>query len=466
MRTYQELAALGGDEGKRMDFVRAAVTSHQASDAYKLAKDAEEYYARRNVTMTRYVKVLYNVLGQAVPDLFSADYKLTHGFFRRFVLQQVQYVLSNGVTFRKPATKQKLGRSFDNQLSLLAKKAMVDGVSFGFWNYDRLAVFSFADTRTDPGFAPLYDEVTGALRAGVRYWQTVDGKARRYTLYEEDGYTEYILAPGGEMTPMEGGKRSYKQRISSAPATGVMDVTGENYHTLPIIPMYANDQKESELVGVRSSIDCYDFIKSGMANNVDETSAFYWTLKNAGGMEDIDLQRFVERMKILKAVELPDGVEAVSHTIDVPVEANERLLDRLRSDLYEDFMLMDTQKALSGNMTATAIRLAYQQQDDKCGDFEYCIRDFISPLLELVGVEDVPEFKWNRIANQTEETQMVMTAAAYLDDEAVLNHLPWLTPEEVEEILKRRTAEEWALTEQAQAAADPGETAPADEAEG
>ena len=49
-----------------------------------------------------------------------------------------------------------------------------------------------------------------------------------------------------------------------------------------------------------------------------------------------------------------------------------------------------------------------------------------------------------RIANMTEETQMVLTAANYLDDEAVLNHLPWLTPEEVDEILKRRSSEELA----------------------
>jgi hypothetical protein len=37
---------------------------------------------------------------------------------------------------------------------------------------------------------------------------------------------------------------------------------------------------------------------------------------------------------------------------------------------------------------------------------------------------------------------MVLTAANYLDDEAVLKHLPWLTPEEVDEILKRRDAED------------------------
>ena len=37
---------------------------------------------------------------------------------------------------------------------------------------------------------------------------------------------------------------------------------------------------------------------------------------------------------------------------------------------------------------------------------------------------------------------MVLTAATYLDDEAVLRHLPWLTPEEVDEILERKDAED------------------------
>lgn len=70
------------------------------------------------------------------------------------------------------------------------------------------------------------------------------------------------------------------------------------------------------------------------------------------------------------------------------------------------------------------------------------IRDFIGNLLDLVGIEDEPSFQWNRIANQLEETQMVLAAANYLDDEAVIKHLPWMTPEEAEELLKRRAAEE------------------------
>ena len=443
MKTYQDLEKVlaAGNQRELFSFVDAAVTDHMGSPEYKVASAAEEYYRKRNVTMERYRKVLYNTLGQAMPDLFSPNYKLTHGFFRRFVIQQTQYVLSNGITFEKKETEGKLGKDFDNRITELAKKAMVGGVSYGFWNHDHLEVFGFADTAKDPGFVPLPDESSGCLRAGIRYWRVSEGVARR-TLYEEDGYTELIKRKGEDMQILRE-KRPYKQIVKSTEAGGEEEVIGENYPGFPIIPMYANDIRESELVGLRPSIDCYDFIKSGMANNVDEASAFYWTLKNTGGMDDdADLMKFVERMKVLKAMVLEDGVEATAHTLDVPVEANEKLLDRLRRDLYEDAMLVDVERATEGDITATGIRFTYQPQDDKCGDFEYQIRDFIDSLFTLIGIEDNPSFKWNRIANQMEETQMVMLAATELGPELTLKKLPFLTPEEVEARLQEMAAED------------------------
>lgn len=443
LRTYQDLLEVGENEKDRMEFVRGAVNDHTSSDDYKIAAAAEAYYAKRNLTIEKFQKFLYNANGQAYPDLFSANYKLKTLFFRRFVIQQVQYVLSNGVTFEQESTKERLGETFDSRLSQMAKKAMVDKVAFGFWNNDHLEVFSFADTPNEPGFVPLYDADDGFLKAGIRYWSLEETQTKRYTLYELDGYTEYIQKKGEDIKIVQD-KRPYRQTVRRSEVDGETVEGGDNYPGFPIIPMYANDLHQSELVGIRESIDCYDFVKSGLANEIDDNSGIYWVLKNSGGMDDVDIARFLDRMRTLRAsvVDSDDGGGAEAHTLDVPYQAREAMLTRLRSDLYEDFQLVDMEKIMSGNLTATAIRMGYQNQDDKCGDFEYCIRDFIGKLLELLGIDDTPSFQWNRIANQLEETQMVLTAATYLDDEAILRHLPWLTPEEVDEILKRRDAED------------------------
>lgn len=430
-----------------MDFIRAVVNEHRSSAEYRTAEDAELYYAKRNPTINKAQKYVYEEDGTKVPDIWSSNYKLTHGFFRRFVLQQVQYVLSNGVTFQSKETKKKLGASFDNCLQELCKKAMVDGVSFGFWNLDHLEVFPFADTLRSPGFSPIYDRDSGLLRAGVRYWSTIDSdgttnrKTERFTLYEQDGYTDYIKREGEDMVPM-GERKPYNVTTRSNGLGVVESVTGENYPGFPIIPIWANDLRESEIIGIRPSIDCYDFISSDLAGDISDSNGFFWTLNNAQGMDDVDLVKFVKKMNMVRAAALGRDVTAEAHTLEIPVEASMRMLELLRSDMYEDMMLLDVAKALTSDMTATAIRFSYQPQDDKSGDFEYCIRDFIARLLNLLGIEDEPSFQWNRIANQMEETQMVMMAAAELDSEAILDKLPWITPEEAEEILKRRAEED------------------------
>jgi SPP1 family phage portal protein len=378
-----------------------------------------------------------------VPDFYSANYKTKSGFFRSMVIQQTQYVLSNGVTFANEKTKDRLGANFDYQMQKAAKKAMIDGVAFCFWNYDHVEVFGYADTPASPGFVPLFDNDTAQLRAGIRYWYTGDDTKRKTlaTLYELDGYTSYTWSEYGTASVTEP-KRGYIQ-LSRTSEIGGEETTYSNYPNFPIVPMYANDLHESELIGLRESIDCYDFIKNGLANDIDDTTGIYWTLKNSGGLDDVDLARFVERMKIVKAATVDDdGADVQAHTLDVPVEARSKMLDVLKTDLYRDAMLLNVSDLSAASKTATEIRAAYQPQDDKCGDFEYCITDCIMRLLKLAGIEDVPSYKWNRIANQTEETQMVMTAAPYLDDETVLKHLPWLTPEEVAEILKRKDAED------------------------
>lgn len=439
MYTFQDLEQLGENKRERAEFVRKAVAAHKGTEEYKIASDAEEYYARRNVTISRYQKFLRDVLGRNVPDYFGANYKLKTGMFRRFVIQQTQYVLSNGVTFEKDETKEKLGVLFDNVMQNLAKKALVDGVSFGFWNYDHLEVFGLVDTRKNPGFVPLWCEETGALRAGIRYWRI--GETARYTMYELDGYTEYEQKKGDDIK-IKAEKNPYSSTTTTTPAEGVVSVVGSNYAGFPVIPMYANDLQQSELVGNREAIDCYDLIKSGFANNIDEAQEIFWLIKNAGGMDDADLMQFLERMRVVKGANLPDGVEADAHTMNVPTEAREKMLALLKKDLYEDFQIVNVENISSASKTATEIRAAYQPMDDKCGDFEYCLREFIEKLLQLIGVEDEPSFQWNRIANQTEETQMVLSAAEYLDDETILKKLPWLTPEEREVVMNKRSGEE------------------------
>ena len=240
-----------------------------------------------------------------------------------------------------------------------------------------------------------------------------------------------------------GKKRGYIRKVQKTVIDGE-ETTGEkNYSGFPIIPLWGNKHHQSELIGIRSQIDAYDLIKSGFANDLDDASLIYWTLQGAGGMDDIDLAKFVERMKTLHAHAFDDeGAKAEAHTMDVPYEAREKILDRLRNDLFTDAKALDVKALSAGNKTATEINAAYQPLDNKVDGYEYRVLEFLQKLFALVGIEDNPSFKRSRIINQMEETQMILMAAQYLDDETILRKLTWLTPEEVEQILKRKDIED------------------------
>lgn len=453
MYTYQDLLAIGQNEEERMGFVRSAISQHKSTELYRVAWVADQYNRHRNVTIEQYQKLLYTVSGQAVPDKWGANFKMACRHFHRFIVQEVQFLLGNGADWQNTATEDKLGTQkypFDNQLQEAAKQALIGGVAFGFFNLDHIDVFSLLE------FAPLYDEETGALMAGIRFWQIDDSKPLRATLYEVDGYTDYIWnrrlknENNGVSDVSETGvvlheKRPYKLNVRESPADGLEVYDGENYPSFPIVPLWGNSEHQSEIVGLRQQIDCYDLIKSGFANTVDEASIVYWTIQNAGGMDDVDLAQFVERMKTIHASYMEDdGARAESHAMEAPYASREALLNRLDKDLYRDAMALDTETIAAGAVTATQIKAAYEPLNSKCDDFEFCVVDFVNGILALAGIDDSVSFTRSMIVNETESVQTILQAAQFLDADYVTEKILTILGDgdKVEEIIGRMNADD------------------------
>lgn len=412
MRTYNDLLEVGENEANRMQFVYEAISEHKSSDLYKTAQIADEYDRKQNRTIVQFQKLLYDATGRAIPDNVSANYKITSGFFNRFTTQQVQFLLGNGVTWEDETTKDYLGEDFDKQLQVAAKSSLGAGVSFGFYNYDHLEVFTALE------YVPLYDEENGALMAGIRFWQVDAQKPLRATLYETDGITEYIWEDGeGRMLK---DKRPYILTLISTGVDEAEIFAGENYPTFPIVPLWANPHKQSELVGLREQIDAYDLIKSGFCNTIDEASFIYWTINNAGGMDEIDLAEFVQRLKTIHAANVEDtGATAQANSLEAPHEGREALLDRLAKDMYADYMALNIDEIKGGANTATQIRAAYEPMNNKADQFEYCVIEFLQGILSVAGLEDKPTFTRSYLVNTQEEISILLQASQYLDDEYV-----------------------------------------------
>lgn len=403
MLTFQDLNKIK-KSGNLPSALCGFVEDYKRSEEYRTALEAIEYWKNRNPTINKYQKLLYTVSGNAVPDNYSADYKLSTNAYFRFVTQTVQYILGKGVSFENPETKKRLGgTAFDIALQNALTDAINGGTAYGLMNYDRLEVFGAEE------FLPIYDEENGGLMAGIRFWQLEDNRPLRLTLYEQDGYTEYISREAGELEAM-GHKLPYVRTIELLPS-GEERVAGEsNYGTLPIVPLYS-PRKQSFIVGFKKLIDCHDLISSGYANDIDDASLIYWTITNAGGMDDIDLSRFLQHMRTVKAAVVEDdGAKAEAHTLNLPYQSREAILDRLESEMYKDFMIMQPNTITAGrSTTATAIKAAYEPMNLFSNMLESGLTEFVGRLLKIIGISDNCHFTRATIVNDLETARTVQT---------------------------------------------------------
>lgn len=416
-----------------------------------MALEANAYDRQQNTTIMNYIKYMYNQSGAKVIDFSASNNKICSNFFHRLNTQRNTYLLGNGVSFTDhkqiitnqdgtqttiDETKQILGNKFDSDLKDGGYQALIHGVTFGFWNYERLVFFPITE------FVPLWDEDTGNLRGGIRFWQLTVDKPLMVILYEEDGYTKYRKDTKKKATlQIVEPKRGYIQHTTTTSEGGIEKIEYSNYESFPIVPLWGSNLHQSTLVGMRGQIDIYDLVKSGFANDLDDVAQIYWILNGADGMSNKDLAEFRARLKLQHIAKVDEENSSVTpHTQDIPFQARETFLKDIRESIYEDFGALDVHTVAAG-ATNDHIDAAYQPMDEEADDFEYQVTDFIHSVLALMGIDDNPVFKRNRISNQNEQTQMILSAAEYLDTETILNKLPFITVDEVSEIMARKDRE-------------------------
>lgn len=439
------------EEAENKDqFLLHAVSSHVTSRLCTMARSADMYDRQMNETIHNYVQVMFSLSGTKLEDFTASNSKIASNFFNRLNTQRCSYSLGNGVSFVDPygddvtdgsmedVTKEKLGKRFDHDLYEAGYNALKHGVSFCFWNLDRMHVFPLTE------FVPLWDEYDGSLRAGIRFWRLDYDRPMTLVLYEEDGYTKYVTeGPEDRELHLKEAKKPYKYNVEYTPADGEVIVGEENYGRLPIVPMWGSRLKQSTLVGMRQEIDSYDLIRSGFANDLSDCAQIYWIVENCGGMSDKDLERLRDQMRITHIVNADtDGGGGVKpYAQEIPYQARKQYLDDIRSQIYEDFGGLDVHTVAAG-ATNDHIDAAYQPMDENADDFEYWVSEAVVQVLALIGIEDKPIFKRNRISNQLEQVQMIAQEAQWLDQQTILRKLPNITPDEIAAILQGTDSED------------------------
>ena len=441
MITYQDYIR---DYGENPDtesvgkFLQKVVSQHKMSRDYENADNGYRYYRGEN-DMSKHLNLLTTATGEVKVDPWSPNHRTTSSVFRQFVDEEIMYLLGNGINWGDESTNEKLGKRFDDNLLEAAKAAKWGGRSFVYPLGSNIKVMSLRE------YVPIYDEETGAMRAGVYFYQIDDVHPITYTFFEEDGISVYIQKNGAISVKEQ--KTPYViRRTPGAGANATID-EGIPVKRLPVIQYNGNTEKRSELNPLKTKIDALDQMRNGYINNLSMPD-FYWLIENAAASQSEDVAKFLDQMKALHAAAVEGDTKITPVPVNIPYEARTELIKQLEAALKADYMAVDLDNIIGGSNTATQIKAAYTPLKIKATDFEACTRNFLYDLLDILGIDDRPTFDPDPLVNSTEEINNIISAygaALIPQDYATRKILGYLgDKDKADEVLQQMAADDLA----------------------
>ena len=429
----------------KMALLLEAIRRYKASPAFHRALEANCYFrgensavARKTILRARKIEGR-DASGRRRIHSGTEDVvgnRIASAFLFRFVTQQNQFLLSEGVSLPEDA-KHALGADFDHQLEHLGECALLHGCAWGFWNADHLEIIESAKN-VYTGFFPLMDEMTGETMLGVQFWQIAPERPMYVRIFDEEGVR--ILKEDRRGLSVVVDREPYRRTLCEDALESAV-ITEEGYGRLPLIPLKANADGASELTpAIKAKIDAYDAILSDFADNLDRANDVYWVLNNFGGTMD-EVAELLEQINRVKAVaNISDGsgngATAEPRTIEVPYAARREALDLLERALYQDYMALDMDALTGGSLTNVAIRAAAANLNLKADRYEWQVRQFVQSLLSLIGhpTEDI-RFNRQTIANESEVVKDIYQMRQDIDQRTALRLNPYIQEEEIEGLM-------------------------------
>lgn len=297
-------------------------------------------------------------------------------------------------------------------------------------------------------FIEVLDGKTGKMTHGVRFYKIIeDDKAPMIIeLYDNNGYITWVCDDEegsfsvGEFTP-------YASRRSVNREGLVIEELGasEGYTRLPIAKM---SRRRLLTRSVMNDIEMYDRTDTLWHDEHHKTHNFYWTIAGYGGNFE-DLMAIRDTINATKII-APEGdglnkADAKLQRVDFPFEANREALNRLENNIYKKMEVTNISAITIGNVTATAIKMAFEAEVNRVGELERENKRFIAELLEIEGIEVSPdeiEFSINLIHDEVVAMQALKIAYDIeVPPEVLWRKIPSMTQSDLEEAERLRKSD-------------------------
>lgn len=413
---------------------------------------AERYYRKKNDILSRGTKAP----GHDNP-MHSADNRIPSNFYNILVNQKASYLFTSppifdtGVKELNVAVSKILGDDFAKVCKNLCINASNCVTAWLHYWINERGEFKYAVVDSKQCIPVWTNDLEKELSGFLRMYDQTNDDGKVYNIYEYwDVNTcwSYCKENGAPIDTLQF-YNSYELRTYELTNTFDDSVAyAHNFGEIPFIPFFNNAECGNDLDDIKELIDTYDKVYSGYLNDIEDIQEIIFILS---GYEGESLSEFLQKLKKYKTIKVDgneDGKGGLSTlTIDIPVEAREKMLAMTRKAIFEQGMGIDPDPQNFGNSSGVALSYLYSLLELKAGLMETEFRSGFSRLVKAIchylgGKFDNVRQIWERtsVRNDAELATIASQSTGVISKRTIVANHPWV--DDVEEELQQIKQEE------------------------
>lgn len=424
-----------------LEAAKKLIEKYDGLDAVRLkkAEAALRYYLGDNDIMYRKPK------DKCDEPLRNADNRIAFNFHSLLVDQKASYMFTAPPLFdTKDDTLNEivaatLGDGYAKKCKDLCVDASNAGVGWLHYWIDEKKGFCYG-VIPSMQVRPVYSlRLEKELEAVLRTYRMVDDNGDEWQIYEiwNDKECQAYRKRAEMFQPFD--MFSYVNLDGMAEPTNTFR---HDFGAVPFIPFPNNNVCTGDLDKIKNLIDSYDKTYSGFVDDLEDIQQVVFVLTNYGGA---DLKQFLSDLKYYKTIQVEsagsDDKSGVSTlTIDIPVEARDKLLDITRKAIFDMGQGIDPQQQGFDNTSGEAMKFLYSLLELKAGLMETEFRAGFGELVRAIGryygkePEQIVQ-TWTRtsIRNDAELVDMCQKSVGVISTKTILKNHPFVENAEDEE---------------------------------
>jgi len=393
------------------DYIKNFISDFESSRKRKEMKEAKAYYRSKNIEIMNRTFYVYAEDEQGNPrrikDPYKANNKLPSGFFKILVDQKINYLLGNDMAIETD-DKDELQEIIDPEnlqykLRKTAKDASKKSVGWLQLYVDNEGNFGYKKIDSEQVIPVYKPNNKDELEFVIRYYKirVLNDKnemvsVNRVEVWDEEEVAffqenfadnlyyilepEYMAEDSAFTRPYENPRYHFQRELVINQTTHEREDLA--WGRVPFVPLYNNDEEDTDLNPIKAFIDAYDLINSDFVNNLEDHVDVHWVLK---GYQGENLTDFLDMVKKYHAIKVAHDGEVRQETTDIPTEARKTDIKQLERDIFKFGQGVNPLEFDSGNVTNVMIKARFALLDLKCDQFEDKVQETLRRFFEFVN---------------------------------------------------------------------------------